>query len=552
MRILDRISHTPSTGKTARRSRLVRTGVVCLLLAAGLPVMAGTAQAQTAPQTVVSLTFNDSLITQYTNARPILQAHNMNATFYLASGWINKSSSAYYAWWQADNLYRDGNEIGGMGVDHKDLTQVYNADWTQDYAYKKQQVCDDFNWLAGRGYDPWSFAYPAGAYNYNFPDGSNVRGIVRTCGYRAGRAVGGFSPAGPAFSETLPPKDAYAVRTLSNTATSPIQLSSLQNAVNTAAAKGGGWVPLVFNQVCKQGDANYSTCMSSSKPIDSAVFSQFLDWLANSGQAGGAPANTVVRTVRKAMGGPDQPPLPQRTTTISLTFDDGDATHHAAAGQLRSRNLRGTFYINSGPIDAKDNTYLTWAQVTSLAGDGHEIGGHTVNHISMKDPNLTYEQKRAEVCNDRQRLIQQGFDPVSFAYPFGAFDQTAQSIVQSCGYQSGRTAGSVSPNGPLYAETIPPRDPYATRMLNAEPGTDGPIRLAYLQDAVTATATHGGGWLQMLFHQVCVPSSSDYSDCMAGYRPIDANVFGSFLDWLQNGAPPATTVKTVRQVMSGG
>lgn len=551
MKCLHRTGVSTSVAKTSVwQRRLARMAVVCVLLAGVLPVMAGAAKA--AGQTVVSLTFNDALITQYTNGRPILQAHNMNATFYVPSGWINRGGSQYYAWWQADDLYRDGNEIGGMGVDHKDLTQVYNADWTQDYAYKKQQVCDDFNWLAGRGYDPQSFAYPAGAFNYTFPDGSNARGIVKACGYLAGRAVGGFSPSGPAYSETLPPKDAYAVRTLSNTPTSAVQLPTLQNAVTAAAGRGGGWVPLVFNQVCRQGDANYSTCMASSKPIDSAVFSQFLDWLAAAGQSGGAPADTVVKTIRQAMGAPGQPPLPQRTTTVSLTFDDGDATHYLTRNMLLSHNMRGTFYINSGPIDAKDKTYMTWAQVTSLGSDGNEIGGHTVNHISLKDPNLSFDQKKAEVCNDRQRLIQQGFDPVSFAYPFGAFDPTAEGIVQSCGYQSGRTAGSVSPSGPLYAETIPPRDPYATRMLNAEPGTDGPVKLAYLQNAVTATATHGGGWLQMLFHQICDSSSPDYSSCMAGYRPTDASVFSSFLDWLQDNAPPATSVKTVRQVMSGG
>jgi peptidoglycan/xylan/chitin deacetylase (PgdA/CDA1 family) len=208
---------------------LAQAAAVSLLLLGLLP---STAVAQAATQTVVTLTFHDALITQYTNARPILQAHNMNGTFYLPSGWVNRGSSSYYAWWQADNLYKDGNEIGGMGFDHKDLTQVYYTDWTQDYAYKKQQVCDDFNLLARRGYDPRSFAYPAAAYNYTFPDGSNVRGIVKACGYMSGRTVGGFSPSGPTYAETLPPKDAYAIRTLSNPSTGPVQLSTMLGTAN--------------------------------------------------------------------------------------------------------------------------------------------------------------------------------------------------------------------------------------------------------------------------------------------------------------------------------
>ena len=36
------------------------------------------------------------------------------------------------------------------------------------------------------------------------------------------------------------------------------------------------------------------------------------------------------------------------------------------------------------------------------------------------------------------------------------------------------------------------------------------------------------------------------------YKPIKDTTFNAFLDWLQSSAPPATTVKTVRQVMRGG
>jgi peptidoglycan/xylan/chitin deacetylase (PgdA/CDA1 family) len=543
MQTLHRTSDPNNMAKaSALRRRLARVGVVCLLLVGALPVMAGVAQA--AGQTVVSLTFNDALVTQYTNARSILQAHNMNGTFYVASGWINKSSSAYYAWWQADDLYRDGNEIGGMGFDHKDLTQVYNTDWTQDYAYKKQQVCDDFKYLAGRGYDPRSFAYPAGAYNYNFPDGSNVRSIVKTCGYMAGRAVGGFSPSGPAYSETLPPKDAYAVRTLSNTSTSAIQLATLQNAVTAAASHGGGWVPLVFNQVCRQGDANYSTCMASSKPIDSAVFSQFLDWLANAGQAGGAPTDTVVKTVRQTMGAPAQPPLPVRPITVSLTFDDGDDSQYRVRPLLSSHGMRATFYVSSG------NKTITWPQLDDLYNDGNEIGGHTVHHVDLTSSSLTLDQKTKEVCDDRQTLLQHGYNPVSFAYPFGSYNATAAGIVQSCGYQSARRAGGVNPSVNTYSETIPPADPYVIRTVYRE-ATDE-LQLSDLTNPIVTASTHGGGWIVLVFHEICSESASDYASCAASYKPIKDTTFNSFLDWLEKSAPPATTVKTVRQVMSGG
>src|SRR5439155_16561138 len=88
----------------------------------------------------------------------------------------------------------------------------------------------------------------------------------------------------------------------------------------------------------------------------------------------------------------------------------------------------------------------------------NDIGGKTVNATNLTpDPNPT-----AQVCNDRTALRQHGLDPVAFAYPGGAFNATVEGIVKSCGYGNGRTAGSLSPAGPTYAELLPPRDWFAT------------------------------------------------------------------------------------------
>ena len=49
--------------------------------------------------------------------------------------------------------------------------------------------------------------------------------------------------------------------------------------MTAASNNGGGWLPIGFNQVCDQAAADYASCMSTPKPIDSAVLSSFLDWL---------------------------------------------------------------------------------------------------------------------------------------------------------------------------------------------------------------------------------------------------------------------------------
>ncbi len=122
--------------------------------------------------------------------------------------------------------------------------------------------------------------------------------------------------------------------------------------------------------------------------------------------------------------------------------------------------------------------------------------------------------------------------------------------MQSCGYQSGRRAGGSNPSGPVYAETIPPADPYAVRTVFRSAETE--LQLSDLTTPVTAAASHGGGWVVLVFHEVCSQSDPGYSSCIASYKPVQDTTFNAFLDWLQNSAPPATSVKTVRQVMSGG
>jgi peptidoglycan/xylan/chitin deacetylase (PgdA/CDA1 family) len=477
--------------------------------------------------TVVSLTFNDALKNQYTYGRPLLQAHHLNGTFYVPTGWVDRGGSAVTAWWQLDDLYRDGNEIGGMGVEHQNLT-------TLDAATAQQAVCNDRQRLSGQGYDPQTFAYPSGAFN------ASVESIVQGCGYHAARISGGLSSSGPTYAETLPPKDLFAIRTASSG--SPISLTELQTSVSVAADNGGGWVPLNFNQVCHVGAADYSTCMASSRPIEDTVLGSFLAWL----DGGGAPSGTTVKTVRDATGAATQPPLSSRPTTVSLTFDDSLISQYAARSVLASHGFHGTFFINSGPADRGEAGTMTWAQIASLAADGNDVGGHTRDHVNLKTA-ATYDIKYHQVCDDRARLIQQGFNPVSFAYPEAAFDATAEEVVRLCGYQTGRTGGSVSPTGPLYAETIPPRDPYATRVLGTT--NDGPITLATLQDAVSAASSHGGGWLQTLFHVICDPAASNYSTCMAAYRPVDLPTLQAFADWLATGAPSGVTVKSVAEVM---
>ena len=243
-------------------------------------------------------------------------------------------------------------------------------------------------------------------------------------------------------------------------------------------------------------------------------------------------------------------------TIVSLTFDDADENQYSIGylHGLEPHGMNGTFYIISNAVGTDGS--MTWPQVGALDTAGQEIGGHTMNHVNLKTT-TDYQTKVNEVCNNRQDLINRGFWPVSFAYPEGAYDATAEQIVQSCGYTTGRAAGGLDVNGtgagPIYSETLPAKDPFATRTI-FDDTAPAPTSLSHLEASVTAASQNGGGWVTLVFHQICSQQydPANYSTCMADYGPTDFPVFNQFLDWLQNNPPPNTTIKTVGQVMHPG
>ena len=285
--------------------------------------------------------------------------------------------------------------------------------------------------------------------------------------------------------------------------------------------------------------------MSTPKPIDSAVLSSFLDWLGN-----GAPAGTTVATVRQVMGSP-QPSLPPRPFVVSLTFDDGLRSQYGLKDIFARHDAEGTFYINSGAVDAGEAGTMSWDQIRDLQAAGHDMGGHTRDHVNLLSAETTFDYKWDQTCQDRVRLLEEGINAVGFAYPFGAMDATAQPIVRGCGYQSGRKAGTVTSDGPIYSETIPvTENPYAIRILGTN--YNGAVTLEALQYAVNQAIRYGGGWLPTLYHQICYHDQPNYETCMSGYRPVDDLTIDAFLTWIDSQADRNISVKTIADVMGGG
>jgi peptidoglycan/xylan/chitin deacetylase (PgdA/CDA1 family)/plastocyanin len=237
-------------------------------------------------------------------------------------------------------------------------------------------------------------------------------------------------------------------------------------------------------------------------------------------------------------------------TIVSLTFDDGLSDQYLARSMLAQDGLHATFYVNSNNVGTS-SSFMSWSQLSGLAADGNEIGGHTLDHVDLTSVSST--EATRQVCDDRQAIISHGFTATDFDYPYGASNPTVESIVRGCGYSSGRRAwglcpiGQVPPNCPdgvggqyPFAEPIPPRNIWKIAVTSIRASHT----LADIEESVTNAESSGGGWVTILMHHVC-----DGCDPTNG-GSVSPAILSAFLDWLAPRAANGTYVRTMRDVIS--
>ncbi len=259
-----------------QRWRAVGRVGACWTIAA-LALLIAPATAAAGP-TVVSLTFDDTLSSQYQTGS-MLAARGMHGTYFVNSSRVNEGG--YMTKAQLRSLQSGGNEIAGHAVHHLDLLTV-------DAVEQKRQVCNDRSTLLGWGLKVSNFAYPFGS---NDPA---LAQIVRDCGYNSARAFEGLTGSG-ADAETLPPADSFAIKTVDEVLSSTT-LADLKGAVTRTEQSGGGWVIFVFHNVC-----NACGTVATSP----STFASFLDWLASPSET-----SASVATVRDVIGGAVKPAVP--------------------------------------------------------------------------------------------------------------------------------------------------------------------------------------------------------------------------------------------------
>ena len=107
---------------------------------------------------------------------------------------------------------------------------------------------------------------------------------------------------------------------------------------------------------------------------------------------------------------------------VSFSFDDFPRSAYTSGGRiLKSRGVRGTYYAAIGLMNTVTEVGQQFCQddLFSLIEDGHELGSHTLNHVSSRSTPCALFLDDA----DRGRRALESQTGVSaadnFAYPFG-------------------------------------------------------------------------------------------------------------------------------------
>ncbi len=264
------------------------------------------------PGGLVSFTFDDGWLSQYSSARPALNAAGIKGTFYIITNAMQSPATygAYMNAAQVGQLQADGHEIGAHTQDHCDLSMLLanpasanipNAGGPPGSACAWQvtgqtsaqsQVANSKAALLASGIsNVTSFAYPYGSYN------AAAKSIVAATGMSARTIDGGFNTSAT---------DPLALK--GQIVDANTTLAQVQGWIDTAKATNS-WLILVFHQIDSQ-----STIASRGESDGSTpeLLAQIASYVKSQ--------NISVKTVSGALSGvtTPTPPTPPAPTPVPV------------------------------------------------------------------------------------------------------------------------------------------------------------------------------------------------------------------------------------------
>ena len=125
---------------------------------------------------------------------------------------------------------------------------------------------------------------------------------------------------------------------------------------------------------------------------------------------------------------------------VVLTFDDGFADFEECAFPiLKTHNFTATVFLPSGCIGSTENwdrssqglqrRLMSWSQVTALASEKIDFGGHSVTHSDLTK--LSHGELEREIRQCRDDIAHRlGRAPLAFAPPYGHTRQRERNEIR--------------------------------------------------------------------------------------------------------------------------
>ncbi len=212
---------------------------------------------------------------------------------------------------------------------------------------------------------------------------------------------------------------------------------------------------------------------------------------------------------------------------VSFTFDDAlSSTYTRAMPILKDRGIKGVMYANTGYMGKSG--YMSWTQTQDLQNKyGWEIGSHSVTHPLMST--LSDSQIKYEVEQSKKDLVSHGINPVSFATPYGDYDNRVVSAI----------AKQFEAHRPFHdreSDNIFPYNRYMINVQSVEKSTTVTQVKGWV-DHAKATNT----WLVLVFHEVVSSKASDQYD-------VTESTLKSIADYVKSSGIKVSQVKDMIKV----
>lgn len=217
------------------------------------------------PNGVVTLTFDDSYVGQWTNGRTYLDKFGLRGTFFPIVGSLGGS---YFTLDNLKALRDQGHEIGAHATSSAAHTTGIAS---LSESARRAELEQLRQWQADNGFNSTSYAYPNG-------DWSRAAAIDVARYYDSARLAFANFPGG------VRPEDQYRIRAVNGGS----QQASLNGFVDQAKA-GKGWLNVVFHDIVASG--------ATGNNITTANFQAFVDYCI----AQGVPIRTQGEVMAKAV-----------------------------------------------------------------------------------------------------------------------------------------------------------------------------------------------------------------------------------------------------------